>query len=478
MLLFSTITLFAAVAGAADSLDSAKAFLTFYGQLPTCAQQSMMVIFIDSLGTADLMAEVPTLDDVIYFCLEPNSIQAFLDKSTSSCKVDSLRLSAWNSTLTTTICPAALAEDKINITSVASDTSIAAWSPYYNNTMTDYDWINLREGIKTIIQVKQYGPVFLRLAWHDSSTGNIEDGSGGPHATMLLQNPQDPQNKGLQRAIDALAPLYKQFQGKISNADLWSFAGALAVRIMGGPLVKWRPGRNDLTSLSQARFTGANRIPDAKDSYHAQVDKFAKLGLNSTDFAILVFGGHGVGRCHREYSGYHGPWTGQENTFSNFYGSLIGLGLNKTNESLPEINSWQLNAKNLVNGGMVMQLPSDWEMLSGTLDFANAPAGIPVGPNADKLFLEFDGNRNGFSEYFAGAFGRLLEVTLDATKLGGHVSVEPADPFGWIPVPKSTTTVPSQPTAAVVSSKVGNLLSDGVCVLVSLHLLTLVALMF
>ncbi|KAI9328073.1 ascorbate peroxidase [Obelidium mucronatum] len=175
--------------------------------------------------------------------------------------------------------------------------------------MTNYDWVNLREAIKTIVQVKQYGPVFLRLAWHDSATGNIWTGTGGPHSTMSLQDPEDPQNKGLQRAIDALDPLYDIYDGKISRADLWSYAGAVAVRVMGGPNTKWRPGRNDITHLSQARLKSPdNNIPLATDNWPTIVNKFKSMGLNESDIAALIHGGHGVGRCHREYSGYHGPW--------------------------------------------------------------------------------------------------------------------------------------------------------------------------
>ncbi|KAJ3142063.1 hypothetical protein HK101_003318, partial [Irineochytrium annulatum] len=69
------------------------------------------------------------------------------------------------------------------------------WSPYYNNTMTDYDWINLRQAIADLVQVYRLGPVFLRLAWHDAATASNVTGTGGPHATMNVQYPMDPGNK-------------------------------------------------------------------------------------------------------------------------------------------------------------------------------------------------------------------------------------------------------------------------------------------
>ncbi|KAJ3037838.1 heme peroxidase, partial [Rhizoclosmatium hyalinum] len=204
---------------------------------------------------------------------------------------------------------------------------------------------------------------------------------------MLLQDPEDPQNKGLQRAIDALAPLYDIYDDKISNADLWSYAGALAVRVMGGPVIPWRPGRNDITDIKQARLGEANRIPSAKDSWKTQLDKFAKFGMNRTDLAALIHGGHGP-----------------------------------------------------VNGASVMELPSDLEVVMGITDAANAPKPGTFGPNADQKFLAFSVDKDYFYKYFTDVFVRLLEVTLDNSKLGGYVSTDPTDPFGWVPVKNTTAT--------------------------------------
>ncbi|KAJ3064984.1 hypothetical protein HDU99_004306, partial [Rhizoclosmatium hyalinum] len=364
---------------------AASKFQTFYSALPACPKKCLSSQFLMTQGTFDLIAGLVTSDDVIYFAREPNSVKTFLDCAIASCKADGQALENWNASLIS-ITTGAIAEDKVDLAVAKPDNaSTVAWSPYYTSGMTNYDWINLREGVKTIIQVRQFGPVFLRLAWHDASTGNVVDGTGGPHATMNLQDPEDPENKGLQRAIDALEPLYEVYQKKISRADLWSFAGAVAVRVMGGPVIPWRPGRNDITDIKQARLGPGNRIPGATDSWETQVAKFKKLGLNSTDLGALIYGGHGVGRCHRQYSGYHGPWTGQENTFSNFHGTLLRRGTSK-NVSLPEINSWQLNDTNPVNGGLVMLLPSDLAMARGITDFEFYKTGRP-GPAADKIAL-------------------------------------------------------------------------------------------
>ncbi|KAJ3290904.1 hypothetical protein HDU79_002859 [Rhizoclosmatium sp. JEL0117] len=419
--------------------DPSGQFFATVESLPDCAKYCLQSAFQVTLGVSHLDAGVITREDIVFACQDPTLDDVL--QSCKTCQQEGVQF-FWTEAFSDT-CRSALSQDTVDI-NVSKGLSYSSpdWSPYYNTTMTNFDWINLREGIKSIIQMKQYGPVILRLSWHDAATGNVFDGTGGPHATMLIQDPQDSHNKGLQRAIDALAPLYKKYQTKISNADLWSYAGAVAIRVMGGPVISWRPGRNDITNIRQARLTEANRIPDAKDSWHALIKKFETLGMNATDFAALIHGGHGVGRCHREYSGYYGPWTGQENTFSNFYGTPLGKSPSK-NESLPEINSWQLTSTNEVNGGQILALPSDNVMITGILDLDHSPTpGVP-GPNADRIFQSFD-NKDSFFKYFAPVFGRLLEVTLDGTKLGGWVSTDPADPFGWIPTLAEIPTMTRQ----------------------------------
>ncbi|KAJ3032069.1 UNVERIFIED_CONTAM: hypothetical protein HDU68_006842 [Siphonaria sp. JEL0065] len=430
------------IASFKSTADVVSGFHSIVDSLPTCAHACVASQFVTVSGSADLTAGIVTFDDILAACQESHKFNTGYLNCISKCNDKAQPcVDAWTK-IFSGLCNIAAAQDTIDIKFDASqqDNTATMWSKYYNSTMSDYDWVNLREGIKTIVQVKQYGPVFLRLAWHDTATGNIWKGTGGPHATMNLQDPEDPQNKGLQRAIDALEPLYALYQDKISLADLWSYAGAVAVRVMGGPNTKWRPGRQDITDISQARLKSPdNDLPRATDSWATIKTKFESMGLNVSDVAALLHGGHGVGRCHREYSGYHGPWTGQENTFSNFYGAFLAPAASKTNESLPAINSWQRNGINPVNGGLVMELPSDVVMVEeGFLDFPHSTKpGVP-GPGANKEFLSFSGKgvggRQVFFEYFAYAFAKLLEVTLDPDQLGGFVSTDVTDPYGWVPV--------------------------------------------
>ncbi|KAJ3070026.1 hypothetical protein HDU98_006933 [Podochytrium sp. JEL0797] len=419
---------------------------TMFRSLSICHQQCVSNQLVLHMGMSHLTAGVLTFNDLLFACTEFSILQFALEScGTQMCELDgNLNVNPWQQA-----CAVVVAADIRDIDIQVQQPNPALfdeWDPYYTNTLTDFDWINIREAIKSIVQIKQYGPVFLRLSWHDAQTGNINFGTGGPHATMMVQNPEDTGNKGLQRAIDALEPIYSQYEGRISRADLWSFSGAVAVRVMGGPIARWRPGRNDLGNIYDAGLSEANRLLDPLDSWEAIRQKFASMGLNPTDAAALVFGGHGVGRCHRQYSGYHGPWTGQEHTFSHFYATLLDPNSPSVNEPLPAISpdAFQTDSTNPVNGGFKLVLPSDTAIITAILDLAHSPAAGAPGPGADKVFLRFGSNsdksrasRDLFFAYFADAYSRLLEVTLDPEFLGDFVSPDPADPFGLFPAGES-----------------------------------------
>ena len=49
---------------------------------------------------------------------------------------------------------------------------------------------------------------------------------------------------------------------------------------------------------------------------------FYRMGFDDRDIVALS-GAHALGRCHEEASGYWGPWTFAETTFSNEYFRLL-----------------------------------------------------------------------------------------------------------------------------------------------------------
>jgi cytochrome c peroxidase len=43
------------------------------------------------------------------------------------------------------------------------------------------------------------------------------------------------------------------------------------------------------------------------------------MGFNDREMVCLIGGGHAIGKCHKERSGFEGPWTFAPLTFSNLY---------------------------------------------------------------------------------------------------------------------------------------------------------------
>jgi hypothetical protein len=122
---------------------------------------------------------------------------------------------------------------------------------------------------------------------------------------------------GLKSARDFLEPIKAKYPG-MSYADLWTLAGAHYVEKSGGPKINWRPGRTDSpnpTTVTDGRLPNADcGAPSANVAHIRQV--FGRMGFSDQEMVALI-GAHALGRCHTDASGYTGPWTRAETTFSN-----------------------------------------------------------------------------------------------------------------------------------------------------------------
>ncbi|KAI7827538.1 heme peroxidase, partial [Gamsiella multidivaricata] len=168
-----------------------------------------------------------------------------------------------------------------------------------------------------------YGPVFLRLAWHASGTYDINSKDGGSNYATMRYKPEAGHgaNAGLGIARERLNRVKDQFP-EISYGDLWTLAGVAAIQELGGPTVNWRPGRID---GEENHSPPDGRLPDAgrADGQHSR-DVFYKMGFNDQEIVALL-GAHALGRCHRDRSGFDGPWTASPTVFTNaFYTELLG----------------------------------------------------------------------------------------------------------------------------------------------------------
>merc|ERR1711933_44546 len=154
-----------------------------------------------------------------------------------------------------------------------------------------------------------WGPILVRLAWHASGTFDKADGSGGCDGATMRQKTEmnDPENKGLEIARNKLEIIKKKYDKEIDYADLWIFASYIAIEAMGGPYIMFNGGRKDEKKKSLCPMNG--RLPSAEgDAKHVR-SVFNRMGFNDQEIVVLIGGGHVLGRCHKDRSGYDGPWV-------------------------------------------------------------------------------------------------------------------------------------------------------------------------
>jgi catalase-peroxidase len=188
-----------------------------------------------------------------------------------------------------------------------------------------------------------YGPFLIRMAWHGVGTYRIMDGKGGINGGAQRFPPLNswPDNVSLDKARRLLWPVKKKYGRCISWADLMVLAGNVAIESMGGKLIGFAGGREDIwepddifwgpetQQLGDERHTGGqldsplaatqmgliyvnpegpNGNPDPLASAKDVRVTFARMGMNDEETVALVAGGHTFGKTHGAASPTHvGP---------------------------------------------------------------------------------------------------------------------------------------------------------------------------
>ncbi|KAF8639573.1 hypothetical protein AX17_001475 [Amanita inopinata Kibby_2008] len=165
-----------------------------------------------------------------------------------------------------------------------------------------------------------YGPVLLRLAWHSSGTYDKDTKTGGSNYATMRFEPESlhDANNGLNVARNLMEKVKAEFPW-ISYGDLWTLAGVAAIQEMAGPKIPWRAGRIDGFA---ANATPDGRLPDASQGADHLRNIFYRMGFNDQEIVALS-GAHALGRCHRDRSGFEGPWTFSPITVTNDFFKLL-----------------------------------------------------------------------------------------------------------------------------------------------------------
>jgi len=182
-----------------------------------------------------------------------------------------------------------------------------------------------------------YGPFFIRMAWHSAGTYRTGDGRGGSSSGSQRFAPLNswPDNGNLDKARRLLWPIKQKYGQKLSWADLFIMAGNVAIESMGGPVFGFGGGRQDVFEPlkdiywgTEEEWLGATRIdeeagkalenplaaiqlgliyvnpegpggcPNPLGSARDMRETFARMGMNDEETVALTAGGHTFGKAH------------------------------------------------------------------------------------------------------------------------------------------------------------------------------------
>lgn len=264
------------------------------------------------------------------------------------------------------------------------------------------DFNAVRKDIEAILKQKGYddghiGPVLVRLAWHASGTYCKETDTGGSNGAGMRYEKEggDPANAGLQHARVFVEPV-KRKHPWITYSDLWTLAGVVAIKAMGGPEIEWKAGRSDFDDDSLLPPRG--RLPDGSQAQDHLRHIFYRMGFNDQEIVALS-GAHNLGRCHADRSGFEGAWVNNPTRFSNQYYKLL-LKLKWQRKDLGREGApWQWVA---TTPGMdeddepLMMLPTDYSL---TQD-----------PEFRKWVEKYADDQDLFFDHFAKVFAKLIEL--------------------------------------------------------------------
>lgn len=228
----------------------------------------------------------------------------------------------------------------------------------------------------------------------------------------------DPANAGLQHARVFLEPV-KAKHPWITYADLWTLAGVVAIKEMGGPEIPWQAGRTDY--VDDSKLPPRGRLPDGAQGADHLRWIFNRMGFNDQEIVALS-GAHNLGRCHADRSGFDGAWVNAPTRFSNTYYRLMIS------------RSWK--EKTLENG--VRQFVHYDEDAEEELMMLPTDLALMADPSFKQWVQVYAQDKDKFFEDFSKVFAKLVELGIQRDA-DGKVTNSDNEKGGYHSAPKKSS---------------------------------------
>ncbi len=213
----------------------------------------------------------------------------------------------------------------------------------YAKAFSSLDLNAVKQDIKQVLTTSQdwwpadygnYGPFFIRMAWHGAGTYRVGDGRGGAGGAQQRFEPLNswPDNANLDKARRLLWPVKQKYGQNISWGDLMVLTGNVALESMGFQTFGFAGGRADdwepdlvywgpeSKFLADQRYTGERNLqrplaavqmgliyvnpegpngnPDPLAAAKDIRETFGRMAMNDEETVALIAGGHTFGKAH------------------------------------------------------------------------------------------------------------------------------------------------------------------------------------